>query len=156
MSWVGLGCWHAPLAFGRGDTHCFLPCPQPRSWENTFFSLCIFFSWNWRREMVMEIRAKPDGLLSSHQTRTFSAGLQYGFGFLGLRLLRKAVGADFPLKTLAGHRRKNSSGEGLGVAESSCPPPSPVALCRRRRIRAAAHPDAPLGAAALSGRGFRG
>lgn len=51
--------------------------------------------------MVMEIRAKPDVLLSSQQTPTSLQGdrwwLQHAFGFPWLQLLRKAVGASFLL-----------------------------------------------------------
>lgn len=110
--------------------------------------------------MVMEIGAKADVLLSSHQTPTFSAGdlwwLQHSFGIPGLRLLPKAVGASFPLQTLAGHSQKNSSGEGLGVTGSPRPPPSPIVLCCRHRIWAAAHPNTPSGAPVLSGVGLQG
>ena len=72
LGWVGVLA-HAPC-FWLLSEPLLSPCERPRSWGNVFFSLCCFFSWDWRMELVMETRTKPDILLSSHQTPTFAAG----------------------------------------------------------------------------------
>lgn len=41
------------------DPNCFFPIPSGGGGGNSFFSLCFFFSWNRRRGMVIETRAKP-------------------------------------------------------------------------------------------------